>query len=480
MRTIDYNLFVKAAMRDKLTFSETSKRDLRTTRRTPPRHPAAAKAVAVLGLFVMAAGLSMPAYAQVRGQTSPDVDPRRARSGAKVTSDVNPEAQEAKDDSERVHDAFQPKGVDLGQFLLLPKLEFDQAYNSNLYATQDDARGDFVSVVRPELKLRSRFKEHALNLTLVAEQYLHRRYTRENRLDLQGELDGRFDFSAETQATGFLQLYSRHEDRSSPDDAGGVEPTPISGIVSRTALKHQVGRYTFGGEFGADRRQFDNVATSVGTVVPNQDRDRWELFAKGRAGYELFPGYAAVGEVTVNTRRYDQTRDRNGFERDSYGYRAEAGIGLDISQLIRGDFLVGYFTQNYEDPRLKDPRGLSLRATFNWTPSKLTIVVPSLERSVSETTSAGASGMVRTGASVTVRHEYDRQMLLTGYAGAYYDELTGIDQDSWTFEGRARITYALMPEAYVAGEVGQRVKRSQISSGGFDQTIVMVRLGLQM
>jgi len=431
------------------------------------------------GAAAAASLLAGSAVAQVDGATQGQ-DPRRG-SGANVTSETNPgDTQTDRDDSERVHDSYQAKGYDLGQFLLLPKIELDETYNSNLFATKEDPKSDFVTTIRPEVKLRSRFEEHALNVSLLAEQYLHRRYTDDNRTDVQFEVDGRYDFSSEAQANYFGQAFVRHEDRGSPDDAGGTEPTQVTGLVNRASVKQQLGRYTMTGEVGADRRVFDDVSTSLGTVIPNSDRDRWELLARLRGSYEMFPGYAAVAEVSGNSRRYDEDRDRNGFDRDSSGYRVEGGVGVDVSRLIRGDFLVGYFKQDYRDNRFADPDGLSVRATFNWTPTPLTIIVPSIERTVFETTVAQASAMVRSGASLTVRHELARNIVLTGFTSAAYDEYDGVqNQDSWTYEVRGRVIYAFTPEFYVGSEVAHRMKDSDAPRGGYDQTTLMLRLGLQ-
>lgn len=431
--------------------------------------------------MLLALSLSQPVLADNKG-TQSQTDPRRQGSGANVTKELDPEdnAKGSRSDAERVHDSYQAKGVEMGQFLFLPKLETDLLYNSNLYATKTDVRGEFLSVIRPELKLRSRFKEHALNVSLMAEQYLHRRYHRDNRTDLQAEVDGRYDFSSNTQANYFGQLFARHEDRGSPDDVRGLSPTPASGIINRGSVKHQFGRYTVLGEVGVDRRAFGKVDTAAGPSISNSDRDRVELIGRLRGSYEMFPGYAFVTEVSANDRIYDSSRDRNGFDRNSHGYRVESGIGVDISQLVRGDFLVGYFAQNYRDQRFKDPNGFSLRATFNWTPTPLTIVVPSLERSVNETTTFGASSMVRNSFSVTVRHELERNIVLTGYGTVAYDQLTGINsQNAWSYEARGRAIYAFTPELFTGGEIAYRSKHSELSSSSYNQTIFMLRLGLQ-
>ncbi|HYD31384.1 MAG TPA: outer membrane beta-barrel protein [Azospirillaceae bacterium] len=425
--------------------------------------------------------LAVPVVTQAQGLSETRADPRRQRSGANVTQEVAPgERTSTKPDSERLHDSYQPKGVDLGSFLMLPKFEVDEVYNSNLFATETDAKGDFVTVARPEVRLRSRFKEHALNIGALVEHYRHQRHESDNRTDGQVEVDGRYDLTAETAANYFGQIFARHEDRGSPDDARGLKPTPIQGFANRVGLKHQFGRYTVLSEVGLDRREFDAVTTSLGNRISNADRDRWELQARLRGSYEMFPGYAAVVETSGNSRRYDQDRDRNGFERNSNGYRVETGIGVDLSQLVRGDFLVGYFGQRYNDPRFTDPQGVSVRATFNWTPTALTIIVPSLERSINETTTLGASAMVRNSFNITVRHELERNIVLSAYGNVAYDQMSGVnDRNAWTYEGKAKAIYAFTPEIYVGAEAGYRDKQADAAGESFQQTTLMARLGLQ-
>lgn len=423
-----------------------------------------------------------PAWAEVAGNTAPGADPRRVQSGAKITSEQTPELHpKTEDDSSRMHESYEPKGMEVGSFLLLPKVELDTSYNSNVYAQKRNAKSDFLMVARPEIKLRSRFAEHMLNMSAMVEKYRYRNLQSDNRLEAQADVDGRYDIGASTEANGYMQVYSRHEDRGSPDDAGGEKPTPIKGLVLRSNVKHQAGRYTFLAGVDADRRTFEDVRTSAGTLMPNTDRDRWELTGRLRGSYELFPGYAAVTEVSANTRKYDSRLDRNGLERDSHGYRVEGGIGVDLSQLLRGDFLVGYFSQNYSDARLKDPSGLSVRATFNWTPDKLLIIVPSLERTVQETITSGASSIVNTSASVMARYEMRRNLLLTGMLSATRAQMEGISgQDYWQYEGRGRATYAFTPQLFIGGELGYKRKNSDLSTASYQQSLIIFRVGAQL
>lgn len=440
----------------------------------------------VLGLTVLtllSALSAAPAQAQKKLDlpTQNERDPRRSANTAKVAAEPNPEKDPAgHDDPSRTDDSFQPKGIELGSFLLLPQLENELTYNSNVFAQETGGKSDLILRVAPEFKLRSRFSSHALNITARAEQYLFKTYTSDNHLDAGVLVDGRYDLERGAEITNVLDLNQRYEDRGSPDAVGGKHPTLTYAMQNTLGGKKQMGRYTVSGELQNARRLFNDSDTAAGTSINNSDRDRWEHSAMLRGSYEMFPGYSAVAEIRGNTRRYDDRVDDAGLNRSSKGYQVNAGIGVDISQLIRGDFLLGYYQQDYEDNRLRDPRGLSFRAAFNWTPTRMTVVVPSLERTVLETTQGSTSAMVRSNLSLLVRHELQRNIILTGSGSVSYDEFKGINKSSWTYETRGRVLYAFSPEVYVGGEVGFRSRESELAGQSYQQLITSVRFGLRM
>lgn len=425
--------------------------------------------------------LSCTALAQTapRLETAPGQDPRRA-GGAKITTDPNPPTNPRdNDDVEQLADRYQPKGVTFGKFLILPKIEFDQNYNDNIYATENNKKGDFINIVRPEVTIRLREPNYSWNTNLNLESSHYWKYTDDN--SVQGRLvtDGLYEFNRSLEVNGSYIFSAATEERGSNEAEQGKEPTKVWMNDGRIGGKLRQGRFTFGLDAGATKYAYDNVPTTTGSI-DNSYRDRVQGIVSGRVSYEIFPGYAAVVAASFNQRDYDRATDSAGYNRDSAGYRVEGGIGVDLAETIRGDFLVGYFSQDYKDKRFKDPAGLAFKASFNWTPSRLTLIVPSLERSVQETTLLNVSSLVRSSASVLVRHEYARNILLTGFAGIYYDDFKGINRDSVLYELRSRVTYAFNENLFVSGELSHRTKDSQLATRSFSQNFIGLRLGLQM
>ena len=277
-----------------------------------------------------------------------------------------------------------------------------------------------------------------------------------------------------------MQFFNRTEDRGSPDSNGAaLEPTPTQGISANSTLKQMLGNFTVGGKAELTRLNYSNVSLIGGGTQINETRDRTETSVSQRGSYEFHPGYSGVMQVTENQRIYDQ-RDSLNVNRNSQGYRVESGLGLDISQLMKGDILVGYMSQEYENSSLPSATGIATSMTINWTPSELTLVLPALSRTVQETTTTGASGMIETTASVLVRHELLRNLVTTGYVGLTRDELVGLGEKSLIGETKFGATYSFIPEVYIRGELSEKMKTSQVENTGYEQTLMTVRVGLRL
>jgi len=437
----------------------------------------------LLRLLFVAALLSpdaVPAQAQTVTPTDRRQVPGQNNDRAPQNADTAPVKADPNDgDTENgIDDSYRARGINLESFLLLPKFEADEKFNSNIYG-ETLAKGDFQTVLRPSFALHSRFPQHALNVSGQLEDVEHIRFTQDNHLDGYIQTDGRYDLNRAAFINASFQYSGTHEDRGDNNDAQGRTPTPIESVGGTIGTTVQDGRYSFGVSGTGTRLTYGNVSSSLGTPIANDLRDRTEGTGTLRAGYELFPGYVAVAEGTANTRQYDTTADASGFNRDSDGYVILTGVGLDITSLLRGDFLAGYMQQFYQDPRFKPEGGPTIKVTLDWTPDRQTLIVPSLERSINETTLASASSFIHNSVSVMARHELQRNITLSGFFTYGYDEFPGTSQFSSTYQGQVRAAYALNRNLYLGTEVSYENKSTSLANRSFDRFILGLRLGTQ-
>jgi hypothetical protein len=408
-------------------------------------------------------------------------DPRTGELGAKIVQEKNVTADDAgANDPQRVNEAYQPKGIELGTFILFPLIDVAESYNSNIFATPTNQKGDLITHIAPEFRLRSRYQTDQLNFLGRLDQSVYASHSGDNHLDATMRADGTHSFSRETEISGVFEVNQLYEDRGSPDDRDATKPTRTRNVAFSGGLKQKFGRLTLTGDLALARHEFENVPRLNNTEQINTDRDRVELNGDIRASYELFPGYAALTQASFNDVIYDHKFDDSGFDRSSHGYRFDAGVGVDLTQVIKGDFTVGYLDQRIEDRRLSRPSGFAVRAAFNWTPSRMTVIVPSIERTLQETTLPGASQAIHTGGGILIRHELQRNIVLTLSSYVYNDKFDGNGRNDWSFDNRARAIWSLAPDYYVGGEVGYRRRNSNQDGNGFNETIFMLRFGLRV
>lgn len=400
------------------------------------------------------------------------------QNSAAITQETNPAADaEGKNDTQRVDDSYQPRGVEMGKFLLFPAIEMDTSWTNNVFATKDDVKSDRFLRVTPSVRLRSRFTRHELNLYGELEKFAFDRYTNDDRLNGTVTADGKLDIEKGWEATSTISYVDKAEDRSSPDVTQGLHPANTYTLSGQANTRLQQGRMIYQAGVSFSQINIANAIRGNGGIIDNSGRDRKEYEATGRVGYEMFPNYYALVEGAVNSRDYDNRAPGLNFKRSSDGYRIESGVGIDVTDLIRGDFLVGYMTQNYDYPGFSDPSGFSFRARFNWTPSRLTVIVPSFERAVQETVRSGTSGIVRTGAGLTVRHEFARNFVATFIGNVAYENYESSPDDSWSYDARLRGIYALSREFYLGAEARYRKRDTDSGNSSYNQTTLMFRVG---
>jgi hypothetical protein len=316
----------------------------------------------------------------------------------------------------------------MGSFLVLPSIAVEQRYDDNVFNTDGDEEDDFITRILPRLNIRSDWSNHALNFESGAAIGRYWDNDDEDYEDYYAGASGRLDIRRSTQFRVRSRYEHLHEDRGSPDDAGGKDPTELDVSTLGAELFHDFGRLngTVGGSFR--RISFDDVDAAGGPDIVQHDRDRDRTEGFVRVGYDISPRYEAFVRGSYNDVNYDEDEHVTGIDRSSDGYGVAVGLDVDFGGLVFGDLFVGYRSQDYDDSSLDDIDGFGGGADITWNATTLTTIGFSALGDIKETTVAGASGrMVATG-EVTVDHELLRNLLLAANASVTRDDYEGISR----------------------------------------------------
>ena len=375
-------------------------------------------------------------------------------------------------------------GYHTEHFRVRPSLSITQEYDDNIYATDKDTVSDWITLVSPQIKIDSTWAKNSLRFEAGADFGRYWDYDTENFLDYWASAEGRYNLSETTDLFGGLGMSFEHEARDSLDaTVGGLTPTTYRSVNAHAGIKSIFGdtTYRLGGTY--ETLNFNNVESIKGPII-NTDRDR-ELFGLGiRATHQLNDQSQVFAQALYDGRRYDQTPDQNGYDRDSQGYRAALGLKHDFGDGNNVEGFLGIISQQYEDPDFDNVSKPDFGGRLSLAPSPTTRLTANLQRSLNETTLAGSPGYVDT--LVSGRIEYRVSPRLIPYLSLSYDTADYLQTDllDKTFSAGAGVKYYVARNAYFTTGIRHTRRDSNDSgqpagSGDFNENSIFLTFGTQ-
>ena len=378
---------------------------------------------------------------------------------------------------------FDPLGLRLGDIGLKPYFEQDVGFASNPLALG----GAGVK--------SSGFETSEAGLSLQSDW---------SRDDLHGQLKGGYtDYFATPEASGGYGsgvLDGRYDaTRDLAFDAEGrfnVTPEPLSslGLVGADGRNPYIPIATYGASIGAaqkfgdltlalhgtyDATSYTNVALAGASVsnLASDDYDDWGL--RARASYRLSAALSPFVEFDYDVRRYDGETDAEGYERDSQGVAARAGVTLALSQMLTGEASLGYGEREYQDPRLPNASAPLIDASLVWAATPLTTLTLKAATQLNDSVLPGASADINHVYSLELSHALTRQITL-GLVGAYgTDNYVGVAQTDASTSFGAKAEYHLNRDIVVKASATRQIYASSVNGGGYSGNVFLLGIRLQ-
>lgn len=372
-----------------------------------------------------------------------------------------------------------PLGIKVGDFTLSPEAFLSDSYNTNIMSSDGGEISDHIVEFKLKGTLKSDWQLHSAKLAADVKVLRYIDNQDENYEDFKFTSDGRYDITADFNVSGGADVLLGHESRSSPDDAGGIEPTAYRKYTIDGGVENDLKPYYIKGGLVVDMYDYDDSKTT-GDDVNNDDRDRMEAVADIRGGYEFNPESEAFVHLELNKRNYSDALDDNGYNRDSTGLKATAGLSFDLTGITFGNVFAGYRMQSFEDSSLKRIKGPSAGLDITWNASPITTVIGSMERTVEETTSTGASGVFRTKSSISVDHELLRNMIVSGKLTYTANDYVGISRKDKEPKLDLGVDYKLFRNLYSQFNYNYSSRRSSNDGSDYKQHIYKLQLSIQL
>lgn len=374
--------------------------------------------------------------------------------------------------------SYDPLGIRLGSFILLPAIELRGGYTSNA-AGSSTGGPSAVLTAAPDIVLRSDWDRHELGFALKGayDYYTDKSVSPEPYLYVEG--NGRIDLPRDWALRLKADYTYETQSTDSLDYPTGVADPPGVNTFDLGA--------TLDGNFGKTIFQLRGTATytdyedgQAGDVIVYQGY-RNNLLTSGavRVGYQVTPAIAPFVETQLSRRSFDEQNAQDGINRDSTGITIRGGIAYSADPILKGEIAIGWRREQYDDPAFSNVGAPTIDASIVWSPSPLTQIGFVAATYVDATDDPNSSSSLVYDLGLSVKRFVRRNFTLEGDLGWRHEHYEGTDQSDITYEAGLSATWKFNREAWLVGRLSQEYYVSAEPGGNYPTTTATIGIRLQ-
>lgn len=324
--------------------------------------------------------------------------------------------------NERDRTAYEPDGIRVGNFLLLPEIGYGISWTGG-YGSKQGL--DFRHEVFTNLEVRSQLPSHSFGLLATGRAV---RYQDSDDLSYtDGGVNTTFrievDHATALFGKGAIQ-YGHIESIDSERPKGAASPPGVVQTSAELGLTRNFGRIdaTVGARY--QRVTYEDFLANDGSRVEQNWQDYSILSPYTQLEYRFSPGYSVFGRLAAN---FQDNRGNGLIDRDATGGEATAGVRFELSPLARVALSAGWVTQDYRQAGLSDISAPIWSGSLEWLVTPLVTLTFSSDRQIKTTANGDASGRLVATHGIKAQYEMWRNLVIT--AGASISQSTYFGQD---------------------------------------------------
>jgi hypothetical protein len=299
-------------------------------------------------------------------------------------------------------------GTQIGAFIVKPVINESLGYDSNLFGFSNPVGSPLIDSAG-SLQINSDWSRDSLGADFSYDNLRYPNQPVENQNDFTASLGGSYDIG-EDQVTLAASHLALHQDITQIGTLGLTVPIPYTVNDLRANYVTTLGRIALKPVIDISSYRFPGTLPGGNPGQTYRDRDLYDFSIGGY--YPLAPLENIIVVLRHTTANY--LHPGIGLPGEDSGESILVGMDYSVPGLWRYRALVGLETRSYSGGRTRSHRSPIFEGIAIWTPSGLTTVTASVERTIEDDAAGGTAGFVYTRARLIVDHEYLRNILLQG------------------------------------------------------------------
>jgi hypothetical protein len=377
----------------------------------------------------------------------------------------------------RQQPGYEPVGIRAGSWMFNPSLITGGFYDSNVFSSNTEKRSDLAAVFEPSLRAHTLWERHGIDLKLDTQSTVYNQNSSLNQNNASLKGNAWIDLAHDLTVLANFQVAHLNEGvgtLSAPSNA--ISPTPYNLLSGDVTLRKQFNRLTTSVGFSTDSYDFGSTRAQDGSVINQDSRDGQIYSLHGRIDYAFSSTLGWFSGVEVNQRDIRGVPDHT---LNSQGYRALSGVTIGLSNLVSGEFGVGYVQQRFDDPTIGTVEGPSYRARLTWRPTRLLDVHFNAEQLVTQTSDTSPTGVLANAVQLGLDYELRRNVILSFAGGYETDHFFGQPRKDHVTTTDARVKYLLNRFSSISAYYRFTSRDSDIPVFSYDKNLVGLNVTAQ-
>jgi hypothetical protein len=341
----------------------------------------------------------------------------------------------------RKQPGYESVGIRAGPWMFNPSLTGGVSYDSNVFASDSDKRGDLAATIKPSLGVASLWERHGLDIQGDVRSTNYRKFSQLNQTDASLRARGRIDLWHDAAILTNFRVAALHEGVGSlTSPTGAAEPTPYSLASGDVTYWQRINRLAGSIGVRADHYNYGSTRARDGSIINQDSRDGRIAAAHARFDYAISPAVGLFSAIEINKRDLRGTATQ---ALSSDGYRSLSGFNVQLGHLVTGEFGAGYSSQRFDDPTIGTIQGPAYRAAVTWGVTRLLDLHFKAEQIVTEASDTVAGGVRASALQIGADYELRRNLILS-VAGTYErDKFFGQFRNDKVYSTLAELKYVV-------------------------------------